>query len=148
MDQGSLWLWGEETGRLFLTMNWRLTFRILLAVFFVVAGANHFRAPDIYLGMMPPWLPVPLTLVNVSGVAEILGGIGVLVPAMRQFSAWGLIVLLIAIFPANLHVALVGHMPGFDLSPLILWLRLPFQLVLIGWVWWTSIFPGRIETLD
>jgi uncharacterized membrane protein len=129
-------------------MNWRLTFRILLGLFFVVAGANHFRAPDIYLGMMPSWLPAPLTLVDISGVAEILGGIGILVPATRQFSAWGLVVLLIAIFPANLHVALQGHMPGFELSPLTLWLRLPFQLVLIAWVWWSCIFPGRIETLD
>ena len=129
-------------------MNWRLTFRILLGVFFMVAGANHFHAPDIYLGMMPPWLPSPLTLVNLSGAAEILGGIGILVPATKHFSAWGLIALLIAIFPANLHVALQGHMPGFDFSPFILWMRLPLQLVLIAWVWWSCIFPGRIETLD
>ena len=67
-------------------MNWRLIFRVLLAVFFIAAGANHFRTPDLYLGMMPPWLPRPLVLVRISGVAEILGGIGVLATATRWFS--------------------------------------------------------------
>lgn len=148
LDQGSVRVWGEETAGDYLTMNWRVTFRILLGIFFVAAGANHFRTPEIYLGMMPPWLPAHLTLVDVSGVAEILGGIGILVPATRTFSAWGLIALLIAIFPANLHVAMLGHMPGFDFSPFVLWLRLPFQFVLIGWVWWSCLFPGRVETLD
>jgi len=120
-------------------MTTRLTFRILLGIFFVAAGANHFRAPGMYLGMIPAWLPAPSTLVEISGVAEIMGGIGVLVPATRLFSGWGLIALLIAIFPANLHVAMQGHMPGFDLSPFTLWLRLPFQLVFIGWTWWTAL---------
>jgi len=129
-------------------MNLRVILRILLGIFFVVAGANHFRAPDVYLGMMPAWLPSPSLLVNISGVAEILGGIGVLIPATRQFSGWGLIVLLVAVFPANVHVAMQGYMPGFNLSPMLLWLRLPFQVVLIAWVWWSCIFPGRIETLD
>ena len=127
---------------------WRTLFRCLLAVFFVAAGANHFRMPDVYLGMMPSWLPWPLVLVQVSGVAEVLGGLGILVPFTRRFSGWGLIVLLIAVFPANLHVAWQSHMPGFDLSPSILWMRLPFQLVLISWVWWTAVAPQRDETLD
>ena len=106
-------------------MNWRAISQWSLALFFVVAGTNHFRVPEIYLGMMPPWLPAPSTLVQISGAAEILGGFGVLVPATRRFAGWGLIVLLIAIFPANLHVAWQGRMPGVDFSPLILWLRLP-----------------------
>ena len=129
-------------------MNWQLIFRILLAAFFVVAGANHFRTPPLYLGMMPPWLPWPLALVYISGAAEILGGIGALVPFVRRFSGWGLIALLIVVFPANLHVAMQGHMPGFDFSPLTLWLRLPMQLVLMAWVWWTTLAPVRNETLD
>lgn len=129
-------------------MNLRLTFRILLGLFFVVAGANHFRDPAIYLGMMPAWLPSPSLLIEISGAAEILGGIGVLIPATRQLSGWALIILLIAIFPANLQVAIQGHMPGFNVPPVALWLRLPFQLVLIAWVWWCSVLPERIETLD
>jgi uncharacterized membrane protein len=129
-------------------MNLRLVFRILLAAFFVVAGANHFRTPALYLGMMPPWLPWQLALVYASGAAEILGGIGVLVPFARKFSGWGLIALLIAVFPANLHVAMQGHMPGFDFSPQMLWLRLPFQLVMMVWVWWATLARSRNETLD
>jgi uncharacterized membrane protein len=129
-------------------MSWRLFFRILAAMFFVAAGANHFHAPAVYLGMMPPRLPSPLTLIYISGAAEILGGIGICVPVTRKFSGWGLIALLVAVFPANLHVALQGRMPGFDFSPLILWLRLPLQLVAIGWVWWTTLAPARNETLD
>ena len=129
-------------------MNWRFISRWVLAVFFVVAGANHFRTPEVYLGMMPPWMPQPLMLVYVSGVAEVLGGIGVLVPFTRRFSGWGLIVLLIGVFPANLHVAIQGHMSGFDFSPAILWMRLPFQLLLMAWVWWSALAPYRNETLD
>jgi len=129
-------------------MNWRTISRWLLAFFFVAAGANHFRMPEVYLGMMPPWLPGPSLLVQVSGVGEILGGIGVLVPATRRFAGWGLLILLVAVFPANWHVALQGRMPGYGFSPLTLWLRLPFQLVLVAWVWWSSINADRDETLD
>lgn len=117
----------------------RAALRWVLAVFFVVAGANHFRSPEIYLGMMPPWLPWPEALNAISGVAEIIGGVGLLVPRTRRLAAWGLIALLVAIFPANLHVALAGKMPGTDFSPLVLWLRLPFQAVFIAWVWWVAL---------
>ena len=113
--------------------------RWLLAVFFVVAGANHFRSPEIYLGMMPPWLPWPSALHLIAGAAEILGGLALLVPGARRAAGWGLIVLLVVIFPANLHVALAGKMPGTEFSPLTLWLRLPFQAVFIAWVWWVAL---------
>ena len=129
-------------------MTGRTFFRCLLAAFFLAAGANHFRMPDLYLGMMPPWLPGPLVLVYVSGIAEVLGGIGVMFAATRRLAGWGLIILLVAIFPANLHVAMQGRMPGFDFSPLTLWLRLPFQAVLLAWVWWTAVVPQRNDTLD
>lgn len=129
-------------------MNWRLIFRGLLAVFFVAAGVNHFRLPEVYMGMMPKWLPSPLLLIQVSGVAEVLGGIGVLVPFTRRCAGWGLLLLLVAVFPANLYVAFEGRMLGFDFSPLTLWLRLPFQVVLLAWVWWVAIVPDRVETLD
>lgn len=127
---------------------WRILIRVLLAMCFVAAGGNHFRAPEVYLGMMPPWLPWPAILIQVSGAAEILGGVGLLVPATRKFAGWGLIVLLVAVFPANLHVALQGRMPGFDFSPTVLWLRLPLQLVFIGSVWWAAIAAHRNDTLD
>ncbi len=100
----------------------------------VVAGANHFLTEDFYLRMMPPWLPAHHALIVVSGVFEILGGIGVLVPRTRRLAGWGLVALFVAVFPANFYVAVEGIdlMPGTHF-PLGNWLRLPLQLVLIAW---------------
>ncbi len=112
--------------------------RWLLAVCFILAGANHFLKPAPYVAMMPAWLSAHAALVAISGVAEILGGIGVLVRTTRAFSAWGLILLLIAVFPANLYVALHGW-PGVDIAAWLLWVRLPFQPLLIWWVYGTCL---------
>ena len=124
-------------------MSWRRLFRGLLAIFFVGAGANHFRALEFYRAMMPPWLPWPVALIYLSGIAEIMGGLGVLVPAARRAAGWGLIVLLVAIFPANLHLAL-HHvaLPGTNLPDWVMWLRLPLQAVFMAWVWWTTLAPA------
>lgn len=121
----------------------RLTLRWLLAIFFVAAGVNHFRDPETYLGMMPPWLPWPEAANYVSGAAEVIGGIGLLVPVTRRLAGWGLIALLVAVFPANLHVALQGRMPGYDFSPATLWWRLPFQAAFIGLVGWAAVSPRQ-----
>ena len=114
--------------------------RWVLAIFFVVAGLNHFRSPETYLGMMPAWLPAPLLLNAIAGAGEVLGGIGLLWPVTRRAAMAGLVLLLIAVFPANVHVALMGHMPGFGFSPAVLWLRLPVQAVFVAWTVWV----GRI----
>jgi uncharacterized membrane protein len=113
--------------------------RWLLAAFFVLAGLNHFRTPGLYLGMMPRWLPAPGAMNAIAGAAEALGGIGLLVPALRRAAAWGLIALLVAVFPANVHVALQGRMPGLDVSAALLWWRLPFQAVFIAGVAWVGL---------
>lgn len=115
----------------------------VVAGFFIVAGANHFRDPAIYLGMMPPWLPWPEAMNLISGAAEIAGGAGLLWPRFRRVAGWGLIALLIVIFPANLHVALQGRMPGLEVSPLALWLRLPFQAGFIFLVWHVALKRPR-----
>ncbi|MEO7597326.1 MAG: DoxX family membrane protein [Opitutus sp.] len=114
--------------------------RVVLAIFFIAAGINHFRDPELYLGMMPTWVPWPGACNVISGVGEIAGGIGILIPRLRRLAGCGLILLLIAVFPANVQAALVGHIPGMDVSPLALWLRLPFQPVFIGVVWWIAIW--------
>jgi len=127
-------------------MTVRTISRYLLAAFFVAAGANHFLNPELYLSMMPPWLPAPEALNLISGAAEIAGGIGMLIPRLRRASAIGLILLLLAVFPANLHLAIHGW-PGMDIPGWALWLRLPFQLVFIAWVLFSCpglrIFPAR-----
>jgi len=115
----------------------------VLAVFFVLAGINHFRMPATYLGMMPHWLPWPSRLSAIAGTCEIIGGVGILVPRLRRAAGWGLIALLVAVFPANVNVALMGRMPGYGFSPLTLWLRLPVQAVLIAWVAWVALAEGR-----
>lgn len=126
----------------------RTAVRWVLAVFFVVAGANHFRSPAIYLGMMPAWLPWPDAMNGISGAAEMLGGVGLLVPRARRIAGWGLIALLLAVFPANVHVALQGHMPGTNFSPVALWWRLPFQAVFLGAVWWVAVATGKPGPAD
>jgi uncharacterized membrane protein len=107
-----------------------------IAVVFVGAGVAHFVWPDVFVRIVPPYLPAPRVLVLVSGAAEILGGVGVLVPAMRLYAGWGLILLLVAVVPANVHMAL--HPDDFARIPRwALYVRLPLQLVLILWVYAT-----------
>ena len=108
----------------------------LLGAFFIVAGANHFVHPSVYQRIVPPSLPAPALLVAISGAAEILGGIGVLLPATRKLAGAGLIVLLVAVFPANAYMAQHAQLYRDIASAAILDIRLPFQAVLIGWVWW------------
>lgn len=107
----------------------------LLAAFFVVAGLNHFINPDFYLAIMPPYLPWHLELVYLSGFFEVALGILLLVPKFTAIAAWGLIALLIAVFPANLHMALNPELFS-QFSATALWLRLPLQFVLIAWAYW------------
>lgn len=111
--------------------------RWLFTVFMVLAGVGHFVAPDVYVAMMPAELPAKLALVHVSGVAEIAGGLGLILPATRRAAAWGLVLLLLAVFPANVNMA-VNHLPlgEREVAPWLLWARLPLQAVLIAWAWW------------
>jgi uncharacterized membrane protein len=113
------------------------TLRLLAAIFFVVAGTLHFVKPDLYRQIIPPFLPAAQLLVVVSGIAEIAGGLGLLLAPMRRAAGWGLIALLIAVFPANVYMAL--HAEQFHITPWLLWARLPLQAVFIAWVWWAGI---------
>jgi uncharacterized membrane protein len=108
--------------------------RVLLAGMMVAAGVLHFASPASYARIVPSFLPSPLVLVYVSGFFEILGGLGLLVAATRRWAAWGLIALYVAVFPANVNMAV--HRIGFDGPSWVLWLRLPLQAVLIAWAWW------------
>lgn len=115
--------------------------RWLLGLAFVGAGLLHLVAPDAYLVAMPRWLPAHRALVLVSGVAEIAGGLGLLVPhiGVRRVAGWGLALLLIAVYPANVHMALAGvGEPAWAL-----WVRLPLQGALVAWA---LIASGAMDT--
>ncbi|HUM13907.1 MAG TPA: DoxX family protein [Myxococcaceae bacterium] len=109
---------------------------VLLAGLMMFAGVMHFVTPAVFVRIVPRWLPAPAALVSISGACEILCGVGLLVPLTRRLAAWGLIALLIAVFPANVNMAL-NHLP-FGRQPVptwALWARLPLQAVLIAWAW-------------
>jgi uncharacterized membrane protein len=113
--------------------------RYAVAAFFVFAGVNHFRVPDPYRRIVPPGFGPPATLVAVSGVFEILGGLGLLIPRLRRPAAYGLIALLVAVFPANLYMAISNNpQANFGLPAWMRWVRLPLQLPLMWWVWSVS----------
>ncbi len=108
----------------------------LLAGVMTFAGVMHFVSPRGYVKIVPAWLPAPRALVAISGAFEILGGVGLLIPATQRFAAWGLIALFVAVFPANVNMAVkripLGRKP---IPTWVLWARLPLQLVFIGWAW-------------
>lgn len=109
-------------------------------VFYIIAGALHFVNPDFYMKIMPHYLPFHLALVYLSGLVEILLGIGLIYRPMRQYAAWGIIALLIAVFPANIFLAFnEGAQEAIGTNQLeALWIRFPIQLLLIIIAWWQS----------
>jgi uncharacterized membrane protein len=112
----------------------------LLALFLIAGGVNHLVNPAFYLAIIPPELPDPEWLNVVSGLVEIVLGVFVLEPRVRVLAAWGIIALLIAVFPANIYVAVenVGlptGEPGTG-NAVLNWARLPFQALFILWAWW------------
>lgn len=120
------------------------TLRGILAVCMIVAGVLHFAAPEPFIKIVPGFLPAPAALVYISGVFEILLGIGLIVPATRSLSALGLIALFIAVYPANLNMAF-NHikLEGIPDSWWLHGFRLPFQFVLIAWAAWYTDFFNR-----
>ena len=109
--------------------------RYFLGTFFIAAGINHFWHTPFYVAMMPPYLPAPLALVYLSGMAEIALGALLLFSRWQVIASWGLIALSIAVFPANVHMALNPELFR-QFSPTGLWFRLPLQAVVIAWAYW------------
>ena len=127
-------------------MNRKELLRVIFAVALVIVGTTHFTSAEQYVRIVPSQLPYPLSLVYLSGFYEILVGIGLLVPLTSQAAAWGLIALFIAVFPANINMAInhivIDNIPDSDLLRV---LRLPFQPLLIAWAWWYTR-PSNLET--
>ena len=118
----------------------------LLSGLFAFAGAMHFVIPGRYAGIMPAWIPWQLEMVYVSGIAEIAGGLGLLIPGLREAAAIGLIALLIAVFPANIQMLSDAIRDGAStLYIALLWLRLPLQPLLIVWIYRAAL-QFRIKT--
>lgn len=108
--------------------------RAVMGVLYVGAGVAHFVLTRMYERAMPEYLPAHRELVLVSGAAEILGGVGVMVPTTRRAAAWGIVALLVAVFPANVWMA--QHPERWPGVPVwALWARLPLQGVLVWWAW-------------
>lgn len=123
-----------------------------MGALYVVAGVLHFVAPRVYTQIVPPGLPRPLALVYLSGIAEIVLGIGVLFQRTRRAAAWGLVALLVAVFPAHVYMAthdvVIEGVPEWAREPsdAATWARLPLQGVLVCWAWWyTRPMPGETD---
>ena len=116
-----------------------------LGAFFTVAGVNHFVLPRYYRRIVPPGFGDPATVVAISGVAEIAGGVGVLPAPTRRLAGWGLIAVLVAVFPANVYMAVKPEeFRDLRVPRWALWLRLPLQPLMIWWAWRaTQPAPGR-----
>ena len=117
--------------------------RTLVSLFFVYVGVLHFVKPAPFLAIMPPALPWHLELVYVSGFFEILGGVGLLWTRTRKAAAWGLLALLAAVYPANIHMLVNEvYLPDMPEEKWMLWARMPFQFLFALAVLWTGeIWP-------
>lgn len=115
----------------------KLILKWFFAVIFIMAGIMHFAVSEFFVRIMPPVFPFPILWVYLSGAFELGLGIMLLIPRFTQIAAWGLVVLLIAVFPANIYMALNPQV-FTDFTPTALYMRLPLQFVLIGWAYWLT----------
>ena len=125
----------------------RTLVRLLLAALFLFAGTIHLRHPELFLPVMPPWIPFHLPCIEIIGVFELLGGGGLLIPArpIQFLAGWGLALLLVAVFPANINMAMAHvKVHGFPPQPWMGWARLPLQpLLIVAVLWVTRAWPGK-----
>lgn len=112
--------------------------KVLFALIFIAAGSLHIARPEVFLRIMPSILPFPLFIVYLSGACEIILGVLLLVPKYSRLAAWGLVILLIAVYPANIYMALNPQLFP-DIQPSLIYLRLPLQFVLIAWAYWFTL---------
>jgi uncharacterized membrane protein len=120
----------------------RATFRPVLSALMVAVGVAHFANAEFFVSIMPDWVPLHRFMVYLSGAIEIGLGLALSYAPTQTRAAWGLIALYVAVFPANVHMALNPDLPLAGLpawlpppTPLSLWLRLPFQGLFIWWAW-------------
>jgi uncharacterized membrane protein len=121
-----------------------LVTRLLLSALFLFAGILHLADTNLFVPIMPPFLPFPRLCVQISGIFEILGGIGLLLPQrdIQTVTGWGLFILLVAVFPANIYLAADNiRIHGMPSQPWMGWARLPFQpLLMLAVLWVTRVW--------
>ena len=110
----------------------------VMAAFYIYAGYNHFKIPKFFLKITPPWVPYPKIVNIIVGIVEIVLGILLLIPSTRIMAAWGIIILLVLVFPANIY-HYTSNGAGTKVSMKFLKWRIPFQLVFIAWAYWYTI---------
>jgi uncharacterized membrane protein len=116
------------------TQWWRKFSLFGLSLFFIYFGIDHFINPEFYLSIMPPAFPLHAEAVYISGFFEILGGISVLIAPLRKIAGWGLVALLICVYPANIYMAITPEaFPEISIG--LLYFRLPLQFLFIYWAY-------------
>ena len=116
------------------TQWWRKLSLFGLSLFFIYFGIDHFINPEFYLSIMPPAFPLHAEAVYISGFFEILGGISVLIAPLRKIAGWGLVALLICVYPANIYMAITPEaFPEISIG--LLYFRLPLQFLFIYWAY-------------
>ncbi|OKH43909.1 hypothetical protein NIES2101_29425 [Calothrix sp. HK-06] len=117
--------------------RYKILFQIILAIAMVVVGILHFTHTEGFEKIIPDFLPYHLPLVYGSGFLEVLAGVGLLIPSASRFAAWLLVILYIVVFPANVYQAVNNiEVAALPHDPPLIWLRLPFQALLVAWAWW------------
>lgn len=112
---------------------WHLLALLGISLFFLAGGIGHFALSSFFIAIVPDYVPLPALMVAISGVCELVGAVGILVPHMRRAAGIGLLLLIVAVFPANVYMA--QHPAQFDtFDPWLLYARLPLQLLLLAWV--------------
>jgi|SRR5215217_5923620 len=110
----------------------------LLIIIYLAAGINHFRVPDFYVALIPDYIPYPQLMNIMAGICEIIFGLGLMFKATRKWAAWGIVLMLIAFLPV--HISMATSQPvrvgSTVVSPLLAWVRLALQPVLVLWAWW------------
>ena len=118
-----------------------LVLSILLGLFMIFGGVNHFLKPDFYLPFVPPFLPLKEVIVLLSGVVEVVLGVGVLIPKFRFYAAWGILLLMLVFLPVHIYDLFIEN-PAIG-SHKAAWIRLPFQFLFIAWAWAASKYTEK-----
>ncbi|MEM9255369.1 MAG: DoxX family protein [Pseudomonadota bacterium] len=120
--------------------RWRVLGLAIIFVWFMAGGVAHFTNTEFFMSIMPPWIGYHKEIVYISGVLEIIGAIGILLPGLRQWAGNGLILLVLCVTPANVHMWLNADLFP-DVPPVFLTFRLVLQVALLALIWWSTRTP-------